>query len=307
MPTPVIDRRDTDVVIGNGRRSTVLLGAANGKYPSANSMVVEGSLGALLIDPSIEVADRGGAPASIDRLLVSHAHEDHMAGIATFPEAAVHAHHDDVGALRSLEAFLDVYGMPEPVRTTWRDQVVEQFHYTERADATPFGEGERFDLGGVSVTVVHLPGHTRGHSGFLVEPDGVLYVADVDLSSFGPYYGDHWSDLEDFERSMDRCAGIDAAWYVTSHHKGVIEGRDAFLAALGAFRSVIGRREERLLELLGEPRTLDEIVAYRIIYRPGAEILWADHVERLSIGMHLRRLTRGGVVAEVEPGRWRRA
>ncbi len=108
--------------------------------------------------------------------------------------------------MRSIDAFLDVYGMPEPVRSTWRQQVLDQFHYTERADATPFSHGDRYDLGGVTVTVVHLPGHTRGHSGFLVEPDGVLYVADIDLSSFGPYYGDHWSDLEDFERSMDRCA-----------------------------------------------------------------------------------------------------
>ncbi len=70
---------------------------------------------------------------------------------------------------------------------------------------------------------------------------------------------------------------------------------------------MIGRREERLLGFLEEPRTLDEMVAFRIVYRPGAEVLWADHVEHLSIGMHLRRLVRNGVVAEVEPGRWRRA
>ena len=82
----------------------------------------------------------------------------------------------------------------------FRPVVLDEFHYTERPDALGFADGERFDLGGgLRVEVVHLPGHTRGHCGFLVEPDGVFFVADVDLSSFGPYYGDHWSDLEDFE------------------------------------------------------------------------------------------------------------
>ena len=65
--------------------------------------------------------------------------------------------------------------------------------------------------------------------------DDQFFVADVDLSSFGPYYGDHWSDLEDFEKAMARCREIDARWYATFHHKGVVEGRSDFLAALDAF------------------------------------------------------------------------
>ena len=34
--------------------------------------------------------------------------------------------------------------------------------------------------------------------------EDLLYLGDIDLSSFGPYYGDAWSDLEDFERSLAR-------------------------------------------------------------------------------------------------------
>jgi glyoxylase-like metal-dependent hydrolase (beta-lactamase superfamily II) len=307
MPTAVIPRLDTDLVIGTDRRSTVLLGASNGKYPSANSMVVQGTLGALLVDPSVDVHGRGGAPAAIDRMLVSHAHEDHLAGIGVFPDASVHAHHDDVAALRTLDAFMDVYGMPTSIAADWREQVLTGFHYTARSDAVGFGDGESFDLGGVRVAVVHLPGHTRGHSGFLVEPDGVFYVADIDLSSFGPYYGDHWSDLEDFERSMQRCREVDARWFVTSHHKAVIEGRAEFIAALDEFAAVIGRREERLLAFLAEPRTLADMVAFRIVYRPGVELLFADHVEHTSISMHLARMAREGAVTEIEPGLWRAA
>ena len=297
---------ETDLALPGGH-VTVLMGQQQGKYPSGNSMLVQGSLGALLIDPSIDVHTRGGAPASIDRMLISHAHEDHLAGVARFPDALLHAHHEDVAALRHLDSLLEVYGMPEPGRSTFAGQLVEDFHYTARPDATGIAEGDSFDLGGVTVSVVHLPGHTRGHCGFMVEPDGIFFVADVDLSSFGPYYGDHWSDLEDFERAIERCRTIEARHYVTFHHKGVVEGQAEFVRQLDTFAAVIGARERRLLEFLAEPRSMADIVEHRLVYRPGTNALvWIDHVETVSAGMHLRRLERCGA-ARLESGRWRRS
>jgi hydroxyacylglutathione hydrolase len=294
---------DTDQRLG---RCTALLGADAGKYPSGNSLLVAGTEGVVRIDPSTAVTARGGAPEAVDRILVSHAHEDHMAGIHLFPEARVHAHHDDLLGLHSIEGFMEVYGMPPDVEQEWRGVVVRDFHYTERPDATGLADGDVIDLGGgTTVTVVHLAGHTRGHCGFLVESEGVAFVGDVDLTGFGPYYGDHWSDLEDFERSIDRCRELDARWYVTFHQKGVVEGRERFLTMLDAFAAVIADRERRLLEFLAEPHTMDEIVAHRFVYRPGVAMLWVDHVERRSMQMHLDRLLPAGAVVEVEPGRYR--
>ena len=65
---------------------------------------------------------------------------------------------------------------------------------------------------------MHLPGHTRGHSGFRM--DGVFFLSDIDLTGFGPYYGDVWSDLEDFEASLAKVRDEEADFYVTFHHKG---------------------------------------------------------------------------------------
>jgi glyoxylase-like metal-dependent hydrolase (beta-lactamase superfamily II) len=302
-----VPRLETDLNLA-GTNVTVLMGVKHGKYPTSNSMLVVGSEGVILTDPSIDVHARGGAPVSVDRVLVSHAHEDHVAGIDMFPDCRVSAHEHDVAALHDLESFLDVYGMPQPARDVWSKQLRTDFHYTPRPDATGFVDGQTFDLGSSAVTVIHLPGHTRGHCGFLVEPDGVFFVADIDLSSFGPYYGDHWSDLADFERAMDRAAEVDALWYVTSHHKGVIEGRQEFLSALTNFRSVIDAREERLLDYLREPRTLADMVAYRIIYRPDTTgLIWIDHVERTSITMHLDRLLGQGAITRLESDRFQAA
>src|SRR5690606_41600237 len=89
------------------------------------------------------------------------------------------------------------------IADSFRRAVVEQFHYVARPDAQPFRDGDVFALGGdVRVRVVHAPGHTRGHAFFWIEPVDVLYLGDVHLSSFGPSYGDAWSALQAFERTL---------------------------------------------------------------------------------------------------------
>src|SRR5262249_14193 len=129
-----------------------------------------------------------------------------------------------------------------------------------------YDDGEVFALGGVQVRAIHLPGHTRGHCVLLVEPEGVLFLGDIDLSGFGPYYGDAWSDLEDFERSLERVREIDARVWVSFHHVGVIEDRATFLAKLDRFTAKIAEREQALLEFLRVPRSLAEMVQHRFLY-----------------------------------------
>ena len=284
---------------------TVLFGEQGGKYPSGNSMLVEGAEESLLIDPSMGMVARKGNLPHVDRVVNSHCHEDHVAGNHLFPDASWHLHEADLPGIRSLDAFMEIFGYPEPIHSYWRKAVVEQFHFTPREDALPFRDGDVFDLGGsVRVRVVHAPGHTRGHCLLFAEPDDVVFLGDVDLSSFGPYYGDAWSSLEDFERTLVKVREIDAAFYATFHHVGVLEGRDAFLERFDRFNAKIQDREQRLLAYLAEPHTIEEIVEHRFVFRPGDEVAFADGVERRSMQLHLDRLLPAGRVQQVEPGRY---
>jgi glyoxylase-like metal-dependent hydrolase (beta-lactamase superfamily II) len=284
---------------------TVIEGTDHGKYPHGNSVLVRGSLGTVLIDPSLTVFEAGGTGVDVDRVLVSHAHEDHMVGLDRFPGAHVHIHHDDLLGVHSLDGLMQVYGMPPAIEAGWSREVVETYMYSARPDASGFADGERFELGGVTVTCVHLAGHTRGHSGFLIEPDGVFFVGDIDLTGFGPYYGDHWSSLVEFEASLTRVREFDASTYVTFHQKGVIESRATFIEMLDAFAAVIGRRDREMLEFLSEPRTIDEMATHRFVYRRGVELMFADHVERTTARMHVDRMLERGEVSEVEPDVYR--
>jgi glyoxylase-like metal-dependent hydrolase (beta-lactamase superfamily II) len=286
-----------------GPHVPLLGGLRAGKYPHGNSLLVEGREESLLIDPSLSLSDRGTLPR-VDRVINSHSHEDHIAGNYLFPSVPCHVHELDLLGLRSLDGMLTIYGYPGPASDYFRQALAAEFHYRPRADAEGFADARLFDLGGVTVRVIHAPGHTRGHSCLAIEPDGVLYLGDIDLTSFGPYYGDAWSSLADFERSLAAVAALEARHYATFHHIGVIDERDAFRSRLDRFTAVIRTREQRLLEFLAEPRTLDEIVAHRFVYRPGDVVIYADAVELRSMTQHLERLIDGGRVREVEARRY---
>ncbi|MGW7412680.1 MBL fold metallo-hydrolase [Streptomyces sp. NPDC054863] len=280
---------------------TVLVGAKRGAYPYANSVLVRGTSEALVIDPSLSLV--GAAPCA-DVVLVSHAHEDHVAGLAEY-EVPVHIHEKDLAALRSCEVMVEGYGLPPDAAAHTRTMLRDQFHVRDRPDASGFEDGTVFDLGGRTVTAVHLPGHTAGHSGFLIEPDGFLFVADIDLTSFGPFYGDVGSSLTDFEASMSRCREIGVRWYGTAHQKGVIDGAGEFSRRLDVYVAVLARRDAALLTLLDEPRTVEEIAKHRLVYRPHVTGPHVDPVERRTAVHHLGRLMDTGRVTEVEQGRYR--
>ncbi|MEM8618436.1 MAG: MBL fold metallo-hydrolase [Actinomycetota bacterium] len=285
-----------------GAAVSALVGAKNGAYPAVNSLLVRGAGETVVIDPGVTVVERGGAPAPIDAVINSHSHEDHLAGNGLFDQARVHIHHDDLRGAQSLDGLMEVYGLPEDARRTFETKIVEEFYYSPRPDAEGFTDGHLFDLGGVTVEAVHLPGHTRGHSGFRV--DGVFYLSDIDLTGFGPYYGDAWSDLDDFVESLAVVRGEDARHYVTSHHKGIIDDRATFIDMVDSFRAVIDRRDTEMRLFLAEPRTITEMADRRFIYRPHVELPFAESVERRSAELHVERMVRRGEATEVEPGRF---
>lgn len=282
---------------------TVLVGDKNGKYPHGNSLLIGGSDATAIIDPSMAVVRRAAELGGrADTVLLSHVHEDHVAGVHLYPDAEVHAHRLDADGLRSMKGIMDIYGY-EGVDDAMRSFLVDQFHYAERPDTRDYDDGAVFDLGGVRVRAIHTPGHTRGHCVFLIEPDGVLFLGDIELSSFGPYYGDAWSCLDDFERSMAKVREVDARVWVSFHHAGVIEDRGYFIEKLDRFAHRIAEREEAMIDFLAEPRTLDEMVAHRFLYPQHATFPFIDSVERRTIEQHLERMVRDGRVGRAGDGR----
>jgi glyoxylase-like metal-dependent hydrolase (beta-lactamase superfamily II) len=286
---------------------TILFGKENGKYPHGNSLLIKGSKKTAIVDPCLGIVARKDNLPAVDMILLSHVHEDHVAGTHLFPSASCHAHEADAIGMKSIEGMLDIYGFEGDVREEFEGIITNEFFFEARADVISYKNAEVFDLGGVTVTAIHTPGHTRGHTCFLVEwqdekgnAKSLVYLGDIELTGFGPYYGDAWSSLEDFETSLEFLKTVDAQLWLTFHHKGLIESREVFLVMLEAFRGMIDFREGNLLKFIEESRTMDEIVEHRFVYRPGTGGHMADQVELRSMGMHLERLIRQGMVEQID-------
>jgi glyoxylase-like metal-dependent hydrolase (beta-lactamase superfamily II) len=278
-------------------RVTVFFGEKNGKYPDANQVIVRGADTQAAFDTPIVANYIGPEFDRTDLVILGHVHEDHMAALHRLPKAPVHVHEADLAAAQSWDGLRAAYGSNESYTTDMLARFRHDFFYAPRPDAVGYTDGAVWELGGSRVRAFHAPGHTAGHCVLLVEPEGVAFIGDIDLSSFGPYYGDASSSLSDFRRTLARVADIPAKVWVTSHHRGVYTDREHFLRDLAAYTGTLGKREQRLLDLLRQsPKTIEQLVECRLLYPPGHQDLWVVDAETRSISRHLDEMLADGRV-----------
>jgi hypothetical protein len=89
--------------------------------------------------------------------------------------------------------------------------------------------------------------------------------ADIDLTEFGPWYGNATSDAGEFIESIRRLAKLEPELTVTGHETGVLEGD--IKNKLNDYEAVILERHEMILGFLEKPRSLDQVVSRGFIYR----------------------------------------
>jgi len=287
---------------------SVYPGEKSGKYPDGNQVTVRGADTLAAFDTPLVANRLGNELLDADFVVLGHVHEDHLAGLHRLCHVPVYAHEADVEAARSWEGLARHYGYAPDVLIGMRTKIERDFHYEPRPDAEAYADGACWDLGGgVTVRAFHLPGHTSGHCALLVEPGGIAFIGDIDLSSFGPYYGDATSSLAAFRRTLEAVKEMPAKVWITSHHKGVITERETFLALLKAFAARLDAREAAIADFLRHrPSTLAELVAHRFVYPRERDDLYYTDAERRTIAQHLEALALAGRAVD-EGGRWRAA
>jgi len=101
---------------------------------------------------------------------------------------------------------------------------VNHFHYRERIPDLGFSDGDLLNFGDTTLQIIHTPGHTIGHSSFFFPEEEILFLGDLDLTAFGPWYGDRVSDIDQIIESLQKLLSIPAKIFITSHEAGTIEG-----------------------------------------------------------------------------------
>lgn len=280
-------------------------GNNGGKYPFCNSLYIDDEVKGLL-DPASDAQALKvlSETSAVDVLINTHYHEDHFAFNFLFPRAALCVHEKDAACLASMDALLAAYGIDDPEAVSlWRKFLVEGFNYRERTPDRILKDGEVIDFGKTRLRVVHTPGHTPGHCSFYCEQEGVLFMSDLDLTPFGPWYGDTASSIPETIASVKRLLEIPARAWITSHNMGILTENVAGAAA--RYLAVIDERERRIVDFLSTPKTLDEIAAQWFIYKkPREPLMFFAFGERGMTAKHLEYLMEKGRVCR-EQDRYR--
>lgn len=275
---------------------TFVPGRNNGVYPYSHSLHIDADIRAVIdagVGPEQTRALLDGP--GVDVVMLTHFHEDHTISLSMFEGCQVWMPESEASAYQDLESFLDLYDPTENERVVWRQLMVETFNYRPRTVDRTFNGPETIDLGGVTVEIIPTPGHTIGHTSFYFPDQGVLFLGDYDLTAFGPYYGDRDACIDDVIESVNRLKRIPATVWIASHEQGLFRTDPG--EAWDRFLGVIGKRENKLIDLLATPCTLDDIVQARIIYRKAREPKeFFDYAERAIMSKHLDRLLTQGIV-----------
>ena len=92
-------------------------------------------------------------------------------------------------------------------------------------------------------------------------------MADIDLSSFGPWYGCKDCDVIDFEESIDNLKNLNIEIAVTAHN-GLIEGSSEINKKLDDYKAILFQRDDLILERLSKnnPTSVEDLMRKKIIY-----------------------------------------
>jgi glyoxylase-like metal-dependent hydrolase (beta-lactamase superfamily II) len=143
--------------------------------------------------------------------------------------------------------------------------------------------------------VIPTPGHTPGHLSFFFPEEKILFLGDYDLTSFGPWYGDVYSSIEQTIKSIHKLKAIHARKWIVSHGTGLFDENPGKL--WDDYENVIYLREERILEFLNKPKTLEKILAAWLIYgKPREPREFFEFNELVLLVKHIEYLERRGKI-----------
>jgi glyoxylase-like metal-dependent hydrolase (beta-lactamase superfamily II) len=278
-------------------------------FPYSTSLFVDDEVKGL-VDTGVNSSQlkKLAKETDIKILINSHYHIDHVRGNWIFPNASLYAPTEDAPAINSFEKFLEMTGFkknPE-LLAYFEKRKKDFFDVREKVKVkVRFRDNYEFDFGETVLKVIHAPGHTPGHACFFEPKNKVLFTTDIDLTPFGPWYGNVASDVEDFMNSIEMLHHLRPKIVVTSH-SGPFEGKTKIDLLFEKYIDVIYQREEKILDLLKTERSVDELVGKGVIYKKMNEpVNMYRFFETMMLEKHMGRLTRLGDVEQVENGRYK--
>ena len=269
-------------------------GKNNGRFPFSHSVLIfNNSKETILIDTGcgIEILQNLKKKYEINRVINSHTHPDHSAGNWIF-EADVESIEVPLQGFNTsgnIFALSNRFTEAGEIAKYWRNHVPKIMGMKNCKPTHSFDYKSEFDFGEVKLLPVYTPGHTIDHYCFYEPYDKILFASDIDLTSFGPWYGHRESNISQFKNSITKLKDLDINILVSSHKGIITENIDE---QLEIFYQKFEERTSNIKQLIDSGIVkLDELVEKKPIYGefPYAEPL-LRYWETQMIKKHLEEI-----------------
>lgn len=222
-------------------------------YPYCNCLLIDDDI-TCLIDSSPSKYDREFLKKRrINLIINTHAHMDHVQCNQDFPGSLILMHPAEHEMAQSGDKYLEEYGMKKFGRhPEYHPQLLERWFFRPSRIDGNINDQQIINLGKTTFQVLHLPGHSPGHCGFIFPRQGFIFITDITLAKFGPFYGTLGSSLPDLFKSLDLLLNMKPDFIICSHNQPVVKGN--VVKRLIEYRDIIYARQKRIVNLINKGR-----------------------------------------------------
>ncbi len=281
-------------------------GKNQGRFPEANALFIDDEVitlvdaGACLENIKKTVEDCGHTIEDIDQIILTHCHVDHKGHAAEIMKSSdcdIICHPLAKRGIETLEGTIEFYGINgHRYFENWRQLIDLRLpHVTGDYTVTGvFDENEIISLGETELVPIHAPGHTKDHTLFGINGTDIIFLVDIDLTRFGPWYGNAVSDVCAFQESIRKVIDMNPQIGISSHLIDPVS--ENLLQHLKQYLSIFKQRESRILENVKKGlNTIDLLASAPTIYPRiprDAYLIFEEYM----LEKHIEDMTRTGLV-----------
>ena len=288
-------------------RVHLIRGANEARFPEANTLLIDDEIitlldaGSSLNHITSTLRDLGHQLVDLDRIILTHYHADHKGYAGQLRQLSgceVLCHPLSESAVISFETMMKSIGIDnKKMKESWLSLLTARLPHVKEnyiVDGN-FQDSKPIDCGEVELIPIHAPGHTHDHTCFGINGYETILLVDIDLTQFGPWYGNDTSDIEQFNSSIHQIIDFQPKMGISSHLLDpVTEGLEEKLLRYSAD---FEKRNEKIINHITKGvDTLEKLTRVPIIYpRIPYEVYFL--FEELMLKKHIELLIKRGLVS----------
>jgi len=244
------------------------------EFGMALCYLITGSERALLIDTGTGLGDLKGAVEKLTSLPVdvvgTHAHPDHIGGIGQWGRAYIHK--EDIApvyrllCLTFIRKALTLAGRKMTPKVVEKGITPKDVIRYKQPEIIAIEEGKIFDLGGRTVKVINVPGHTRGSVALLLEELSIMFTGD-DVNPLTWLYLPGCVSLEEWLPGAERLLKLAETYKPFYSHDLGVQSPEQMAQTIAWVKGVLAKQKKNTLlykiRQVPEGKDLTECLLYR--------------------------------------------